>query len=400
MQRLFLSSFLSRCQDAPIGEGNVSLSILPLEHSALKIGAAFKEGDALVEDKGDNLIVHAPFGGTVDNIILHRGKRYYYLKRNAAEIRPAYTAKEPLKLSAGELIRLLRIFGVEDEGQPVWDKIKNARGKARWVVINAVEPEPYFCADSRVFFAQTKEVLLGAEYMRAIAGAQEIIIILPRGSELTPRISKIVKGLDRFRIYETDLSYPHAHSSFLLAEIFGKKSYRDAPLKETVVFRPQGLLAAGEALLFHKPHTETVVSADGAFCNEYGNFRLPIGTPFHFFLRPFSAADSYVIINGGPLSGEPADPKKGIDKNTRVVSVFMPLPPPPQTDCSFCGLCIEYCPCQINPIRLFDMITHKEFTRANNNGRGDCIGCNACSCVCPSYLPLGSTIFLKEDGDE
>lgn len=369
--------------------------ILCLKDSLLQIGEEVGEGQALVQDKGTNLIVHSPVAGTVDNIVVCGGEKYYYIKKNPNIPPKNYPIQNPLKKHPMALIEHLRLYGVEDRGSPMWHILKKAVKKIQTIVINAVEPEPFLCADTRIFLEHTKEVLLGAEYIRYVTSAKEIVIIISKKSKLSKYLQEVTKNLNRFIIKEVSNNYPKAYDQFIIESVFGSKSKNKTKNKipNIETFSPAGLLAVTQALLFNRPHTTTIVSVDGSFCAQHGNFRIPIGMSLYHFLRPYSSPESYTIVNGGPFSGVPGDFRKGVGKKTKALLVFSPVKTPESSSCIECGLCLAACPVELSPWRLYDMIEHKEIEKAKILGADKCISCNACSYVCPSFIPLGSKIF-------
>ncbi|MGL5253839.1 MAG: 4Fe-4S dicluster domain-containing protein [Brevinema sp.] len=368
--------------------------ILPLGESPFQIGTNVDEGQALSSDLGENLLVHSPFKGSIENIVLHRGQRYYYIRRDF-DARPlTYTVKNPLKRPPLNLIETLRMMGA-----PVWKKTVQACQKIHYIVINAIEIEPLLCADTAIFTEFTKEVLLGAEGLRYACGAKEIIIILPKGSGLKDAVVRLTKGIRRFRIHELALTYPKATPRFILAQLFGKElpSYLPHTELSTEIFSPLELYSAYEALYLGKPHTETTLAVDGPFAEFQGVCTVPLGTPIYSFLRPYAAPESYLMIKGGPFSGVAVNPKMGVDSDTKAILVYMPAVPKTPLDCTNCGLCVETCPVGLNPALLYDMLRHKEFDRAEQYGFKECTACHVCSYVCPSHIPLGRIISRGRD---
>ncbi|MGL5721414.1 MAG: 4Fe-4S dicluster domain-containing protein [Brevinema sp.] len=364
--------------------------IIPLEESHLQIGSPVDEGQALCPDTGANLLVHSPFKGNIENIVLHRGQRYYYIRRDFEAPLITYTPRNPLKTSPSDLIEELRQMGV-----PVWKKTQDASQKIQYLVVNALEYEPLLWADTALFTEYTKEILLGAEGLRYACGAKEIVITLPKGSPLKEDILKITKGIRRFHVHELNLSYPRASSRFILAELFGKELSSAHPHTKLAseIFTPTDLLSVYKALFLGKPHTETTITVDGPFAEFQGVCTIPLGTPIYSFLRPYATPESYLMIKGGPFSGTAVNPKMGVDNATKAVLVYMPATPKATLDCTHCGLCAEVCPISLNPSLLYDMLHHREFSRAEKAGFKECINCQVCSYVCPSHIPLGTKIF-------
>lgn len=394
---------LSRCRDIPIKDFPFEKKyILPLPpHSDISSGMVFQEAQPMNADTGYNLIYHAPVSGVVADIFCHNNMKYMNFHRSKNALGCAYERREPLIKTSETLINEIRtsgITGISEENSLTYQKLQHAKNKVHTVVVNAVETVPFLAAEYCLMMEKTKEILLGAEYIRYITSAEKVIIVIPKNKFLRAHLEEISSRATRFTIEELSVGYPVAYERFLIAQLTGIELPfgRDSIESKMIVHRPSTLLAVSEALLFGKPLIDRVITVDGAFAAMFGNFRVKLGTPISSFMRPYSVADSYIIINGSPLSGTHVNPHLGIDKNMQSVLIFEPLESPDEQDCIRCGLCSHYCPMRLQPFRLIDMVRNEEINTAKNNGLLECIDCNACSYVCPSFIPLGATIFNQK----
>ncbi|MGL4388115.1 MAG: 4Fe-4S dicluster domain-containing protein, partial [Brevinema sp.] len=197
------------------------------------------------------------------------------------------------------------------------------------------------------------------------------------------------------QIIETESIYPSGFEKFLIKQIVNKElNYREFSTDAgVVVHNVATAFAIYEALVKHKPLIERTVTVDGALANEFGNFRVPIGTPISAFMRPFADFNACVGINGGPMMGRSLENTKSTTKNMNGVLIFEGEIDEPEVECIACAACVSHCPMRLEPFRLINLIRSDEFHLASDEGMMECIACNVCSYVCPSYIPLGSTIF-------
>ena len=69
-------------------------------------------------------------------------------------------------------------------------------------------------------------------------------------------------------------------------------------------------------------------------------------------------------------------------------------PPGSNRECINCGFCIEVCPRQLNPQRLYWY--RQDMDKLLGNRLNDCIECGVCDRVCPSELPLCDTFTASK----
>ena len=66
----------------------------------------------------------------------------------------------------------------------------------------------------------------------------------------------------------------------------------------------------------------------------------------------------------------------------------MALPHREATGCVRCGLCVEVCPADIEPITIYNALECGRLKGMASLAPEACIDCGLCDYVCPSFLPL------------
>ncbi len=62
--------------------------------------------------------------------------------------------------------------------------------------------------------------------------------------------------------------------------------------------------------------------------------------------------------------------------------------------CIRCGKCIDVCPASLVPNHLAELIEHRHFEEAEEQGLFSCLECGLCYYVCPSIIPLVELVKL------
>ena len=95
-----------------------------------------------------------------------------------------------------------------------------------------------------------------------------------------------------------------------------------------------------------------------------------------------------------------------VTKGTAGVMVFAGADArtPTEWPCIRCGSCVEACPWDLVPTRLYKLIQQGELATARKEGLARCTECGCCAYACPSHIPLSAVLrsgklALKREGD-
>lgn len=117
---------------------------------------------------------------------------------------------------------------------------------------------------------------------------------------------------------------------------------------------------------------------------------VPLGTPVSQLVAHVTGSMHLQrIVANGWLSGAdvPGD-KAVVDARTQAIWLFDEFARPSVVPCIRCGQCVTACPVRLVPIDLYEAATAGATT--GSRGADACIGCNMCTYVCPSHLPLAA----------
>jgi electron transport complex protein RnfC len=309
------------------------------------------------------------------------------------------------RLGPEELLGIICNMGVSGLGNtalPTHLKLGARRlpegpGRARYLVINAMESEPYLTADYRILMEKTAAVLEGVRIAQHILGLDSAVLALSSEyRDAAPAVRKAV-GVSAVKLSVQVLPaiFPQGDDRLLSQTLFRTDQPRTGPdgCGEMVVLSVSTVLAIQEAVVLRKPLTERVVTISGGAIRQALNLRVRIGTPISWLLEECGGLNSLPdrIVVGGPLTGKTiVDPDTPVTKETRGILVLerSEINYAPRRDCLRCGACIRICPSGLEPVRLYKLIRAEASERALREDLALCTECGLCSHACPSHLPL------------
>jgi Na+-translocating ferredoxin:NAD+ oxidoreductase RnfC subunit len=82
----------------------------------------------------------------------------------------------------------------------------------------------------------------------------------------------------------------------------------------------------------------------------------------------------------------------------KTVRVTRGFPEPAvEKPCNNCLACARYCPAGIHPAYIYHNLIQENSDEAIELNMGACVRCGICSFMCPSCIPLASTIMEALD---
>ena len=376
----------------------------------VSVGDIVSEGQVLTSNSQKHLLTHSPVAGIIKEIQHHQQKSYLVLETDKTILPQKYELSTPVGFPTSVLIKKIYNAGVNgleehDDEYTVHEKLTKAytQGNIDTVVINAVDGEPFVVGDYMLLLEKTREIIQVAHQLRLMLGAKNIIFAISKNKQLKETIEQFIFD-DTKIVVELNSCYPLNSDKLLINKLIKKELSKSKLCSDAgvVVFTPTVFYAMYEALFYNKPVTDRVITVDGAYSVAHGVFRVKLGTPIAKFMRPFSVENSYVMFSGGPLQGQILEKEKGITKNMNAIMIFEGTNTSPEKQlCTYCSSCVEACPIRLEPVKLVDFIECGEYDRAFVNHLQECINCNLCSYVCPSFIPLGKIIkegqMIKKD---
>lgn len=282
-------------------------------------------------------------------------------------------------------------------GTPLAAKLAQSRTTTiDTLIVNAVESEPYLCADEATLREYAEDVVQGAAILQFASAAQRCIIACQSGKPgaIAALRNALVGSNTELAILAP--GYPVGEEKLLTRQLTGREvpSGHDTAAVSCLVFNAGTARAARMAIAQGQPAISRVVTLAGQALRTPKNFEVLFGTPISHLLQlcGIDASAHARTLIGGPFTGqECADPSIPVtaDLGCVIAATASELPAPAaQRDCIRCGDCIDVCPVRLQPQLLYQFSRERDVQLLESHGLNDCIECGACNYVCPSLIPL------------
>ncbi|MFR9563464.1 MAG: electron transport complex subunit RsxC [Rikenellaceae bacterium] len=298
------------------------------------------------------------------------------------------------------------IVGMGGAAFPTHVKLTIPHGKrARILIINGVECEPYLTSDHLSMLQRSDELLVGVKILMDMLDLPKAHI----GIEFNKRdaieqLREMAKSYDGIKIVPLEVKYPQGGEKQLIEAITGRE-VPPAPALPidvgVVVVNVSTALAVYDAVHKHKPLFERVVTVSGKSVSYPANLLVRMGTPISELIDFVGGlpSDTGKVVNGGPMMGRAltnldAPVVKGCSGIT-IISESEALRPD-MSPCLKCGKCVSVCPMLLEPYLLSKMMQRSLMDDLEMNNATDCIECGSCQFTCPAQLPLLDYIRLAK----
>ena len=367
----------------------------------------------------EGVSLHASMSGTIGKITVFPSAagpeiRAVEIRRHGEPktISPAEPRKDWSEIPAKELHQIFQHFGLvttDPKMEPVHVKLRR-HARARTVIINGCEPEPYITCEQALILSHPVEILKGAELLKKAAGAEKILFALEDPNlEMVELIKSKIYFLkwNHAEVRTVPALYPQGLESTLLQAWFSGNE------EDAVVFPASTAFAVYEAVAQQKPFYERLVTVGGECVVEPRSLWLPIGISFHNAIHACKGVmrEPQKILMGGPMAGTAQKNSEvpvmagtnavlALPKEVVKEEIAGPIPIDQggagvwAEPCIRCNLCVDHCPVSLSPAMITLAAERKEFSVAEEWNVTECIECGNCAYVCPSKRPMLDLIRL------
>ncbi|MBR2473976.1 MAG: electron transport complex subunit RsxC [Clostridia bacterium] len=385
--------------------------------ATVKVGDTVDKGQIIgVVEKGLGCPVHASVSGKVskiETVITPSGRKVEQIviendgeERLLADIR--HNGKSIEDITAEECIEAVRLAGISGMGGatfPTYAKISSALGKAKHIIINSAECEPFITANHRLMLEEPKKIIDGLKLLMRVFGIEKgVIAIEDNKMDAVEMLRKTLGDDTSVEVTVMKTKYPQGDERQIIYALTGVelKSGKLPADVGCVIFNSETCYNVYRAVFEGMPLIERIVTVSGNCVKEPKNILAPIGTSISKlidFCGGFTEAPEKIVL-GGPMMGFAQwDINVPVTKGTNAVLAlsesFNKKASTPYA-CLHCGKCVSVCPMHLMPLYLAQHAQNKDFETCEKYNALSCVECGSCAYICPGNVPLVQLIRLAK----
>ena len=259
------------------------------------------------------------------------------------------------------------------------------------ILVNGVECEPYITADYVLMRDHAEEILECIDAILEITGATKgIIAIKVHQPEIKKEFKKYMGTYPNIELIEVADLYPSGWEKSLIKQVLNI-DYDKLPIeKGVVVNNVSTIYAIYEALKYHKPVMEKIITITGDKIEKPQNVVVKIGTQVKDlidYIGGIKPGNKIKLIAGGPMMGVAIlTDDLVVSNNLNCLLIMENQNEHPYIECMRCGKCVNICPAKLSPVLIKNNVNNVEYLKYLQPEK--CIECGLCSYICPSKVDV------------
>lgn len=352
--------------------------------------------------------IHSSVSGTVKKIeqrlVPNGSKVLSVVIENDEQYEKFEYEKPDDNLSREEKIELIKDCGVVGLGGacfPTHVKLSPKEiDKIDYVIVNAAECEPYITADYRRLKEQPKEVIEGLKIVLSLfENAQGVIAVENNKKDVIDELSKLTENEPKISVAELKTKYPQGSERHIIYAVTKRKiNSKMLPADAgCIVDNVDTIYNIYNAVKFHKPLTERIVTVSGDGINIPSNFVVPIGTSHAKLVKEAGELKDGVVklISGGPMMGQAMfSLDVPVIKGSSALLAFLhdDVADATMTNCLNCGKCASVCPENLICAKLAQAAAADDMDTFLKYHGMECIECGTCNYICPANRNITQSV--------
>lgn len=304
------------------------------------------------------------------------------------------------KLSKEEIRNYVKeagIVGLGGAGFPNHVKLTPKDDNAiDYVIVNAVECEPYLTSDYRVMLEMPEKIIGGLKVILSLfPKSKGIIAIEDNKPEAINVIRNAIEGEKNISVSILKTKYPQGSERKLIFATTGRKINSSMLPSDVgcVVDNVDTIVAIYMAVCESTPLMRKIITVTGDAINNPRNFEVKIGTNYSELVEEAGGFKERPekIISGGPMMGTAIFSLDiPVTKTSSALLAFTKdeVAENEPTACIRCGRCLEVCPSSLIPQKIIENtegLDNESFIALNGM---ECYECGSCTYICPAKRRL------------
>lgn len=384
---------------------------IPLvQHIGAPVKAIVKKGDKVLagqvigrNDEALSCPVHASVSGTVVDIEARNsytgvGKTEYIIIESDGNDEECEFKGLSDECTPEDVVNAVREAGISGMGGatfPTYAKIQSAVGKAKELIVNCAECEPYITANHRLLLEDPDSIISGVKIlMKALSIEKAVFAVENNKKDAIELLESKFANDNSLSVAVMKTKYPQGDERQIMYALHGVQLPQGKLPADVgfVIFNAETCAAVHHAVKEGRPLIKRVVTVAGDCIKNPKNLLIPLGTSFNDVIE-YCGGFSEIpekIISGGPMMGTAQ-----WDINTPVIkgtSAILALSKAPGVNgvgsCIHCGKCIGVCPMHLMPNYLALFSSHDNIDMCEKYNCLSCVECGCCTYTCPGNVPI------------
>ena len=301
-----------------------------------------------------------------------------------------------------DFVKNAGIVGLGGAGFPTYVKYMKPDG-VDYVLINAVECEPYITADYRSVMDDAKDLVTGAKIMKKMAEAKTVYICIKEShpdliekvkSVLTDAAGSVLTDAAGVEVRPVPDVYPMGWERVLVREVLHKE-YGGLPAEAgAIIGNASSAIAIAKAFEKGEAITQKNLTVSGECVKDPHNVCVPVGMPVSEIIEACGGytQDTVRLISGGPMMGKTiVNDMFVVDRAMNALTV-LPAANDDAIACLRCGKCSDHCPSGLQPVRITAALKANDVDEMSKRGVMSCIECGMCTYICPSHIDVTENV--------
>ncbi|MDR0972027.1 MAG: electron transport complex subunit RsxC [Bacteroidales bacterium] len=362
---------------------------------------------------------HSPYTGTISKIDLAEDftgykKMAFYIDVEENDeweegIDNSEDLVEQIKLSSEEIIEKIKQMGIVGLGGaafPTHVKYMIPEGKkAEYLIVNAVECEPYLTSDYRLMQEKIKECFIGIEILKKALKVDKALIGIEKNKpDAINSFTLMAKNYKGIEVVGLKTKYPQGAEKQLIYALTKREvPSGKLPIDVGCVVNNIGTVqAVYSAVQKNQPLISNVLTLTGKNVKQRKNLLVRVGTPINSIIEYCGGLpeDTGKIISGGPMMGKAITELSAPTVKTTSSILIMSKKESSrkeETPCLRCGKCIDACPMGLEPVHIAQLAENRLWEETEKNAAMDCIECGCCLFTCPAGRPLLDLLRISKN---
>ena len=346
-----------------------------------------------------------PSGAKVTSVVIENDGLY--------EVSPNISPKDPEKMSAEEIVSVIRnsgIVGMGGAGFPTHVKLSPPKDKKiTHIIVNGAECEPYLTSDHRRMLECSEEIIDGLRIVMKIFGLNDGYVGIEKNKpDAIKTIREEAKKDKGIHIIPLKTKYPQGAEKQLIYAVSGKKVPSGGLPADVgaIVINIDTVTQISKAFRTGMPLIDRIVTMSGSCIKNPCNLQVRCGMLFEDVINAVGgfSKNPKKIIMGGPMMGiAQFTLDVPIIKTSSAILALSAVEIGYDEDCICikCGKCVDHCPMKLMPLYINKYIKKGDLEMAQKYNVMDCIECGVCSYLCPGLQsPLNNIRIAKQQINE